>query len=132
MATTVVDSAVKRRIVSQGSHGTTVISEDYDLYVSQASADDGVWMDTAGWETITVWVDIGTTGTVKIGGSSAATIPANSADGTDIKTNLTADGFFTIQKHEIPRWVKVHAHATSDTITCGMRVTRLAYYQTDV
>lgn len=77
----------------------------YALLDGQTGTSDGAWVDlrvTHGTKLVEV-SGIGT-GTVQLRGSIAATQPADSAHGSQIGSDITADGFVTVM--EPVRWMK--------------------------
>ncbi len=103
----------------------TIIEQSRVLYSAASAADDGEWMDTSGWQSVQIIFDEVSDSVFSVGGSNAATAPANSADGTDIVTALTADGVITLQQHQIPRFIKPHlSTVNSGTANATMKVTR--------
>ncbi len=92
------------------------------LYSAQGATDDGVWFDTRGAHALCVEVNGITTATVRLSGSNDSTIPSDANDETT-HTDITADGFIKLDRHEIPRWVKIHVHAwTSGSIDVDVKM----------
>lgn len=103
-------------VVGTYQTGRGVVAEKTrSLYTSSNSTadDNGEWMDTFGWQSFVVYVDVTSTQTINLQGSNAATIPANSSQGLALATALTADGYFKIEEYNIPRFVKVYLSDTS-------------------
>lgn len=88
-----------------------------------AGTSTGVWFDASDTIALGVIVSGLTTGTIQIHGSNAATIPANASAGIQIKTAITANGVFTLDRHEIPKWVKVmvQAHSSGTVVIAAKR-----------
>lgn len=121
----VVTTVVRRRVF-QGRHGLTFVEEDINLFTNQTTAADGVWMDAQGWEALNVaYVIHSSTGTLKVDGAGTAAIPANSADGVGLATDLTASGYVSLQRHQIPKYVKVHPHAVGADVSISLKITKL-------
>lgn len=91
----------------------TVVEDQRTLYDGEDGNDDGEWMDTLGWDSFNCSAVITSTQTVNLRGSNAATKPADNTHGSAITTALTATGYFSIDRHQIPRWLKVYTSATS-------------------
>lgn len=96
---------------------TGLIEEQSAVIDAAGAAADGEWFSAAGIEEMNIEVTISNTATVSIDGSNAATVPANSTDGFAIVSDVTATGTTTLEKKQIPRWMKIHVHAwTSGTV----------------
>lgn len=118
------DTDFDRYAVYQSGQGT-VVEMSRVLYSGASAADDGEWMNTSGWISVEIIFDEVSDSVLSIGGSNAATAPANSADGTDIATALTADGTITLQQHQIPRFIKPHlSTVNSGTANATMKVVK--------
>src|SRR3990167_6184910 len=75
-----------------------------------AATDDGAWVDLGPYRTdVSIHVTGITTATVTINGSSAQTIPADSANGVAIGAAITADTILTLTAP--PRWIKARVTA---------------------
>ncbi|RJQ39511.1 MAG: hypothetical protein C4555_03120 [Dehalococcoidia bacterium] len=121
-----VDTDVVRRRVFQGRYGMTLVEEDINLFTNQTTAADGVWMDATGWEALNVtYVIHSSTGTLKVDGAGTATVPANSTDGVGLASDLTASGYVSLQRHQLPKWVKVHPHAVGADVSIHLKITKL-------
>ena len=86
------------------------------FYTAQATADDGEWLSTAGWQSLFLIVDLGASDVITVGGSNASTIPANSSDGIAIASTITADGVLALERHQLPKYIKVHASTVTNAI----------------
>lgn len=87
--------------------GGKMIVSMYHPFAAEVATSDGVWVDARDWESLLAHVTIATTATVIINGSNASTIPDDTAHGITLATALTATGIFTLEAHNIPRWVKI-------------------------
>lgn len=91
----------------------TIVEQQRTLFDGIAANDNGEWMDTLGWDSFNCSAVITSTQTVNLMGSNAAAKPADSSHGSAITTALTATGYFSIARHQIPRWLKVYTSSTS-------------------
>lgn len=112
------------KVLSDAGKNAVMQEEYYDLYDVITATDDGSWIDAAGAESILIEnVETSLVGTLKLGGSNATTIPANTADGVDLNADI-ADGYteYSIANGDvIPRYIKLHV----DAYTSGTSVIKL-------
>lgn len=97
------------------------------LYTNHTTTDNGTWLDMSGAQSVMVVVNGITTGTVNLRGfNSGTTAPAASEHGEELKSALTADGVWSLERKEIPRWVKVYISAGSNiTLDVDLKRVRL-------
>ena len=84
----------------------------FKLIDAVSATSDGVWIDATMLQHGSIEVTIATTATVQLRGSNAASKPANSADGFQIGSDITASGGFAIE--HLPRFLKakISAHTS--------------------
>ena len=94
------------------------------------AVNDGVWIDTYGYDQVSIQVNGITTATVKIHGSNKLTIPANTAHEVE-RVSLTADG--EVIYDVLPRWMKARVSAWTAGVISVIAVFRLSggqkYYE---
>jgi hypothetical protein len=106
--------------------GGTRVEEITNLYTAKTTTDNGEWLDMAGVKSFNVQVDGITTGTVNLRMWNGATAPAATEHGELLKTALTADGTWTVDEHEVPRYAKVYI-SVSTTISLLVNVKRVRH-----
>lgn len=94
----------------------------YDAYDTAGGTTNGEWFSCAGVDNVLVEFDESNTAGITISGSNAATVPANSAHGLIIGSEITSDAWTEIEAKDLPRWLKVRiTTATSGTVTVGVK-----------
>ncbi len=91
------------------------------------AAADGEWFSGAGVYSMHMECTI-TSATITFHGSNADTIPANSSDGVDIATAITATAIVKIDQASIPRWIKIHGSTVSTSADCLLKLRRYVGY----
>lgn len=129
MATTPAIDMTTETILSVSTNsgdGQTRIESIFFPLVAATGTDTAVpWVETTGWQSICVYVDITTSGTLNMVGSNL-TAPAASDNGFAVATAITADGYGVITQEKIPRWFKIYPSASGGAMTVAMKVVKVA------
>jgi len=120
--------AVDMAIVVSGvsTDSGKVVENLFHPFAAEVATSNGDWVTALGWQSLIADVTIATTATVDLRGSNAATEPANSAHGFELKTALTATGIFELEAFEMPRYVKIRISSwASGNVDVDMKVRAL-------
>ena len=130
MATTPAIDMTTETIIgtsTNAGNGITRIESVFNPLVAATGTDTATvpWVSALGYESICVYVDITTSGTLNIVGSNLAA-PVITDNGFAIATAITADGFATVTTEKIPRWWKVYPSASGGAMTVSVKVKKIA------
>lgn len=111
-----------------GSRSGLTVESLFHPFAAEVATSNGEWVSALGWQSVIVDVQIQTTANVAFRGSNAATVPANSAHGFELKTAVSSTGLFELEEFEMPRWIKVRiATWGSGTVDVDMKVRALVF-----
>ena len=99
---------------------TGEVEERATLYTAQGSADNGEWFSGDGIESMMIEATI-TSATMSVDGSNAATVPSDATDGLPIVADVTSSGYTSLEQHQIPKWIKIHAEAVTTSLTVEVK-----------
>lgn len=86
----------------------------YVLHDGATSAEDGTWVDVRAWRRISLQLTI-TNATCQVRGSLAATKPANTTDGVQIGSDISADCIVSLPDKYA--WIKIKITSITGTLT---------------
>lgn len=89
--------------------------EHIKLIDAVTATTSGQWVDVGEYVAADIEVNLATSATVQVFGSSAAAKPANATDGTQIGSNITTDSFTALAA--LPRWLKIKVTAVSGALS---------------
>lgn len=121
--------AITWEVVSVNPHKKEV-TEYAHVLTDQITVADGEWLDMSTTEWLLIDAQGIITGDiVQVRGSNEATKPTAPTDERQVGADITAVGFRSIEKHAMPRWIKIETTAIAGGGTMNVWVKRVRNLQ---